>query len=382
MVKNKFIGSNRSSGNVPFYLLFSFLPMLVIWSYFQFIELFSDNFESLEHASLTSLENDLFKDKLKGVHYFGRFHDSEINFENVCASNVEDLVLVPYGYQDSYDKPELNFRGRGRRSVESRDSMYFLLSREAGKKGLNIILKPHIWMRTDGGKWRSDIKFDNSEQFELWACNYSEFIMHYARVSEQIGATHFCIGTELAGLTEGHDEFWLQLIEDVRSVFSGKLFYAANWYKEYEHIKFWSALDYIGIQAYFPICRKPSPSISDLKNGWKTHRVKLKKISQQFQRPILFSELGYRSSTDAAVDPWSWVDGKSANKMIISEQTQANCYEAFFQTFWDQPWFAGAFIWQWHSRYESDQPEGAHSKLDFTPQNKAAQSVMANWFAR
>ena len=110
--------------------------------------------------------------------------------------------------------------------------------------------------------------------------------------------------------------------------------------------------------------------------------MRLKNISQKYKRPILFSELGYRSSDDAAIAPWEWVNGDTAQKMKISEDTQANCYEAFFQTFWHEPWFAGALIWQWQARHEQNDHHEDHAKLDFTPQNKRAQTIMATWFGR
>ena len=365
--------------NSPGYLAIG--SLLILWSFFQVLQGMRFEFGNKVGTSLPSGDVPLNPAvKLKGVHYFGRFHGQELDFCNIIDNHVGQIVLVPYGYQENFDSPSLIFNQRSRRTSIDRDSLYEIMAAKASEAGLGIVIKPHIWMQTKYGKWRSDIEFKTGGHFDQWAKNYSEFILHYARLSQKIGATHFCIGTELTQLTKNHPDFWTGLIRDVRKVYHGKLFYAANWYKEYEHITFWSDLDYIGVQAYFPLCNKNNPSLDDLMLGWQGYSTKLRKMSQRLNKPVLFSELGYRSSDDAASEPWEWVEGPNAEKMKLSPETQAICYEAFFRTFWNKPWFGGALIWQWHTRYENDL-ESTKTNLDFTPQNKPAQAVMAKWFA-
>ncbi len=53
-------------------------------------------------------------------------------------------------------------------------------------------------------------------------------------------------------------------------------------------------------------------------------------------------------------------------------ETQANCYEALFHTFWNEPWFAGVHLWRWEGE----------DKFDFTPKNKPAANIMAKWFGK
>ena len=52
---------------------------------------------------------------------------------------------------------------------------------------------------------------------------------------------------------------WVELIEKVRTVYSGKLTYAAN-YDNYQDVGFWNHLDFIGINAYFPL-RNPTDKL-------------------------------------------------------------------------------------------------------------------------
>lgn len=358
---------------------FYFLGGLILWSCFQMVISLDFGRDPVKEGEYHVADG--LRDKLKGVHYFAHFRETEVNFDKVSSNHIRQIVLVPYAFQEAHDSPDLEFRRRNRRRSFDRDSLYLALADKAREHHLEIIVKPHIWMRPEAGKWRSDIDFSEGPEFRKWSESYREYILYYARLSEKMGATHFCIGTELSGLTRGHDLFWRQLIQDVRDEFSGKLFYAANWYREYEQIKFWPELDYIGVQAYFPVCKKTNPDLDDLKDGWKDHFNRLRKISRKYNKPVLFSEVGYRSSDDAGINPWTWVESHNVDQMIPSESTQAICYEAFFQTFWHEPWFAGALIWQWHADYENAGALDPHARLDFTPQNKQAQSVIAHWFS-
>jgi hypothetical protein len=47
----------------------------------------------------------------------------------------------------------------------------------------------------------------------------------------------------------------------------GKLTYAANWDK-YDQVSFWDELDFIEIQAYFPLTAQTSPTAEEIKKGW------------------------------------------------------------------------------------------------------------------
>ena len=144
-------------------------------------------------------------------------------------------------------------------------------------------------------------------QWQEWFNNYRTFILHYAQLAEQEKMEAFCIGTELHKPAVTHEQAWRDLIKDIRKVYTGQLTYAANWYLEYEQIKFWDALDFIGVQAYFPLTKKNNPSFSkNLKKGWQKHLQDIAKIARQYKKPIVFTEAGYKSTPDAAIEPWTW----------------------------------------------------------------------------
>ncbi len=242
------------------------------------------------------------------------------------------------------------------------------------------MIKPHVWIyaATDG-KWRSDVYPNNKEDWEAWGNAYREFIMMYLDIAIENEVEAFCVGTELTRLSLEKPDYWRQLIKDIRAKYNGQLTYAANWYKEYENITFWDDLDYIGVQAYFPLTKKENPDLHDLSKGWKKHLPNLEKVSRKYQKPILFTEMGYKSTTDSAVEPWTWVQHSAEDSMTYSEETQANCYQAFFDNVWDQPWFAGVHIWQMRADVDYTQYT---TNTNFTPQGKLAEEVMKIGFER
>jgi hypothetical protein len=119
-----------------------------------------------------------------------------------------------------------------------------------------------------------------------------------------------------------------------------------------------------------------NPGIDELIDGWIPHKAVIDSIATTYDRPVVFTEIGYRSTIDAAIAPWQW----PTRPLEIADEAdltvQASCYEAFFRTFWQEDWCGGAYFWKWFPRLRSN------SKFyqNFTPQNKPAERVMAKWY--
>lgn len=325
-----------------------------------------------------SLQQHYSKDgKFRGIHYFGRRQMKEEYFQPLARNNVEWVVLVPYGWQNDYNSSELRFTRRNRPDRPSREEQYAVAIASAREKGMQVIIKPHIWIgNPTENKWRSDILMNNKAEWKKWWTTYRDFILKYATFSEKHQLPLYCIGAELHSLIKKYPRYWRKLIKDVRKVYSGKLTYAANWYQEFEEVKFWNDLDYIGIQAYFPLTKNKNPSIEELMSGWQKHMLSMKRLSDKYKKPVLFTEIGYKSTANSAIEPWLWAGQLSDPVKAVSTETQANCYEAFFRVFWNKDWFAGALFWEWKGRIRGrDQ-----ARINFTPQNKPAEQVLAKWF--
>ena len=362
-------------------------PVVTIFAFSHFSKSYthSENFDyewnhSIENVEDTIVNRYKIDGKQRGIHLFWRREMLKEQINQLLKNNIEWITIVPYGGQKDYNSNSIGRRGQDYSGWSRRDTSFMDCINLLKTKGFHIMMKPHIWMHSPpSGKWRSDISHANEEDWKKWSQSYSDFIQHYAKLSELLNVKILCIGTELHQTGKEHPEFWSQLIKDIRKIYSGQITYAANWNEEVMNVPFWNELDYIGIQAYYPLTKKNEPTVKDLLKGWKTHMQQIEQVQKKYNKPILFTEIGYKSTSDAAIEPWQWADGFSSLYKKVSTQTQSNCYEAFFRTFWDKQWFAGAHFWQWQARSEPSRGQGA---INFTPQQKPAENIMAKWFGK
>jgi len=243
----------------------------------------------------------------------------------------------------------------------------------AHKAGLKVMLKPHLDL-IKGGCWRGEIQFGNDADWEAWFASYGDFITHYAKLAEDNGVEIFCIGVELTVPAVEKPGMWItKVIEPVRKVFSGPITYAANWNEEYQNIGFWDKLDYAGLDAYFPLTGKEDPSLDDLRQGWKPHMEAIEAWQKSINKPVLLTEVGYKSSTGAAKTPWEHQLGREVKLGL-----QSDCYTAMLEAFWDKPWFYGMYWWYWGTNDKM----GGRTDRGFNVQNKPAQDVVRDWYAK
>jgi hypothetical protein len=287
---------------------------------------------------------------------------------------VTHVTLVSFGWQEATDDPEVR--------VDTSDGWYSeshrgirALARQADTLGMDVILKPHIWIGGyDEGMNRSTIGFETEAQWARWERSYRRFLMVYARLARDVDADVLVLGTELTSVSTARPDYWRRLADSVRTVYDGELTYAANWHREYRKIDFWDTLDYVGVQAYFPLAKETNPSLDALRARWREHRATLEQVHEQTGRPVLFTEIGYRSAPSAAETPWRWPE-EDDGAVRPDSTLQARCYRAFLSTMRDTPWFAGAIIWKWHPAHDDPRPTA------FTPQDKPAEAVLRRWFS-
>lgn len=307
------------------------------------------------------------------------------NFKSGYGS-IKSKSMHDYLKKIGYDSVQLNTFGymEDRRSTDIYYEHDPTLSNELlikeiqnlKKTGIKVVLKPHIWiggLSFDPDNWRNKIDFENKNDLEKWFENYSEFIMEQAKLAEELNIELFVIGTELVELAK-YKSHWEKLISDIRSVYSGKLTYAAEGRKA-KNVPFWNNLDYIGIDAYFPISNKENPSLDELTEGWERYDSELKKLSDNFNKKIIFTEIGYKSVEGTAIKPWQWVD----NDSVMSEDEQARCYKAMFEFIKNKKYMAGIFVWKYFSDMDSHEERG-NIKKGFTPYKKEAEKIVSEYF--
>lgn len=287
--------------------------------------------------------------------------------EQMRSLGVEWVGLVTTWYQEQYNSSEIHPL---RDKTPSDNSLIFAI-RKLHELKFKIMLKPHLDLIKSDGKWRGDIRLDSPQDWQKWFDSYSAFIMHYVNIAAQENVELLCIGTELTQATFTQPQYWRDLINKIRQTYNGALTYAANWHEEFSQIEFWDALDYAGIDPYFPLVCTMNPQVEELKSAWLDWAKMIEAWQQEINKPVIFTEIGYKSSSDATDEPWQHV---GVGKLDL--ELQVNCYQALLESFWDKPWFYGAYWWYW----------GVHPKMGgklnkgFTPQNKPAQEVIKEWY--
>lgn len=293
------------------------------------------------------------------------------NVNPVTNINANYAAIMPFGFIKSLEHPELRYNAKRQWFGETRKGVkqYIEKLREANIK---IMLKPQIWIWN--GEFTGYLKMTSETDWKELEATYSKFILEFAKQAQDLNVSIFCIGTELEQFINHRPEYWTQLIKDIRKIYKGKLTYAANW-DEFIRTPFWNELDYIGIDAYFPVSNSKTPTVEECLKGWKEHKALIKSYSDKYNKPILFTEFGYRSVDYSGKEPW-----KSDRSMTaVNLQAQVNTTQALFETFWKEPWFSGGFIWKWFRDYDR---VGGENNNQFTPQNKPVEKVIKNYFSK
>jgi hypothetical protein len=220
------------------------------------------------------------------------------------------------------------------------------------------------------GEWAGDVDFGyNEAAWEMWFNSYKEFMVPLARLARQLNVDSFSIGVELDGTTRRAAQ-WRNLIRAIRDVYPGPLLYAANWGKE-NKVTWWDAVDAIGVDAYYPLTRSTTPTVSELKTAWIPIANSLERLSKRWGRPIIFAEAGYMSVAGAAREPW-----RVTGDWTLDLQGQADAYRALLETFWDRSWWRGIYWWGW----DTNPAQGGPGDHDFTANNKPAENVIRAFY--
>jgi 5-hydroxyisourate hydrolase-like protein (transthyretin family)/methionine-rich copper-binding protein CopC len=225
----------------------------------------------------------------------------------------------------------------------------------------------------ENGVIQADINPSNPA---AWFSNYTAQVVHYAHLAQANGADMFCIGTEFDTISVEYLPYWTSLISSVRAAYSGPLTYAANWY-QYNQVVFWSQLDVIGVDAYFPLSTSQTPTVSEIVNGWTSYNYygtnrnwinELKTFQASVGKPLVFTEIGFESAAYPAES--------QAGSGNYNPTAQANCYEGTLQAFANQSsWFGGMFWW---CSYPNPL---AVPNNNWSPQGKPAQDVLTNYWS-
>jgi hypothetical protein len=277
---------------------------------------------------------------------------------------TEWVQLIPSWYQDD------RYSNRMFPDYEDRTASIGSLKhviQTSHNLGLKVMLKPHV--DAFSGDWRGTFQ---PEVPEIWFEDYKNMMLVYAKIAQAESVEIFSIGCEFVGLTTAeYSPDWRRVIQAIRNVYAGQLVYAANWGREALQVGFWDELDFIGIDAYFELTNKTDPEIDELLAAWAPYLTQMESIYQTWQKPVLLTEIGYRSIDGANMRPWDW---ENPGELDLSEQ--ALCYQAVIGAFELKAWFSGIYWWNW----EPDLSLGGPSDKGYTPFGKPAEMVLKKWY--
>jgi len=311
------------------------------------------------------------KNKVNGISIWSDVAPSTPkDFEFVEATNANWISLQPYGVVMT-DTTGVEFNRTDIWECSSFEGLIKNIT-TAHELGYYVFIKPHIIVKYDGaGIWSGNLKLNTEEKWNIYENSYSRYVLALAQISDSLNVEMLSLGTELGNFPHKRTAVWKQLIADVRSVYSGALTYCAN-FDAYTKFPFWKEMDLIGIDAYFTVDHSRKTSLDKCREGWKPIAKKLKAYSELLGKKILFTEFGYTSTDYCGNKPFGGHGSAEVNLVA-----QANAYRAVFDTFWDEPWFAGGFSWVWHFNYT--EPE-FYDNTSFSPQNKPAANIIAKQF--
>lgn len=237
----------------------------------------------------------------------------------------------------------------------------------AQAEGLSVMLRPILDEKSimKSGHWRGTIQPKNPE---AWFESYRSLMLTYAELAQTTSVEVFNIGTELNSLQNNHSAEWIQLIKDVREVYQGKLIYSFNWDRvsDIPAIEFVSLLDYVGIDAYFPLDVPDDASVGTLEEAWKKWMREVEEISND--KSIVITEAGIIPVSGAYRTPYVW----SIPDGTLDQQAQANYYEATYNMW--RPMIEG--IYWWSVTLSEPNP----NVIDFSPLGSPTESVIKQFF--
>jgi hypothetical protein len=272
------------------------------------------------------------------------------------------LDLEPTGVDPRFEAPPDENRRAVARAVA-----------QAHAEGLRVLLVPHLWV--ESGEWRALIDPGTDAGWARWAEGYRRFVVGWAKVAASAGVDMLSLGVELRSwVTTARAPLFEDVIRAVRAVYAGPLTYAANW-DDVEDTVVLGHLDVIGVNAFFPLAEKNGATFDELLEGGRRVRDRMRTLSEAWRKPILFTEIGYTTRADPAVEPWLWPDGMTDVK--IDEAAQADAYTALLSPLVDEPWFAGFFVWR---VYADPDDLSQEAEWGFSPRGKLAELAMRDAF--
>jgi len=249
------------------------------------------------------------------------------------------------------------------------DAALAALVGQARARGFTVMLRPLLDEASILPSWRGEIQPSSPA---AWFASYGALITSYARIAQRQGADSIGVGSELNSM-ESNVDGWRGLIAQVRQVFSGQITYSVNWGTNASDFRtgFWSLLDFLSVDAYFPLDRTPAvASVPQMTADWQRWLGLLQGLDRPFGKPIVFTEVGVAPKTGAHLKPWNRLAGTQVNldeQRAYYEATCAATTKSISGLYW---WAAGPSL-----------PGADISADDYNPLGRPAEGAMQACYA-
>ncbi|MFK7984466.1 MAG: hypothetical protein AB8I08_00415 [Sandaracinaceae bacterium] len=290
---------------------------------------------------------------------------SRETMDTLVTLGVRELSLTPFGFMRSTHASDVTLATD--HPAGETDARMEAAIRDAHARGLAVFLKPHVWI--SGGAWRGEI--EPALGWEAFFTSYSRFVLHYARMAARLEVERFAVGVEIPSAATSE---WRALIRAVRAVYSGQITYAANW-DAVDRVAFWSDVDFIGVQFYPSLAEARGADEASMQRALEGQLDALGALSRRVERPVLLTEVGYKSIEDTELRPHQWPERHGAP--VPSEAAQARAYRRLFNAVAARPFVRGLYLWKWFTDPDTHE-EGADG---FSPRGKQAEAILRAAFA-
>jgi len=354
---------------------------------------------------------------------------------NIAPSGANWVSIIPTCYQETNQSTIISCNAIvndvGGNGYTPYDSDVVTAITKAHAAGLKVMLKPQIDVSSG---YRGNIGFGttasnaNAEtQWTTWFNSYkTNVIGRYGPIAQTNNVEAFIIGTELVdtntdpscdaskatllvgGGSAQRGANWQAVVTYLRTLYTHKdktgheltkITYAANWgtydCAEVKSVNWWGSLDYIGVDAYYPVINAPSgtvdplisPTVADLIAGWTdvnapanvgngiAPTTSLGQISAaNSNKKVLLTEVGYQSQRGTTQQPYGIFTLPDPPPYFAE---QANAFEATFQALAGQPWLAGMFWW---GAFITDPPFDPSTDNNYPFYGKPAEGVLRNYY--
>jgi hypothetical protein len=305
---------------------------------------------------------------ITGIEFQSGYHPSWQPYMGGALQAVSDLgantvILSPTWHYTRTNLPVLE-------PVPGEDALWYDMGQIGAwgqQRDLNLIIYPQTkfssmdelaWWQAaekDAGWWRS------------WFDRYSAYLIHHADLANHLSAEGLVLG-ELGALPSfpdgalpdgtssgviNADEEWAQLIDDVRSRYSGTLYWVVNYDEELQSLPdFVTRADSIYLIWSAPLSEQDNASQTDLMNAFeRLLDEEILPFKERINKPILLA-IGYPSIDGAANGcvtlsdncfDFSVLDQPSAEfpELSIDLDEQVNIYNAALQAVNQRDWIDG-----------------------------------------